>query len=140
MVIFIILTFALSSIAFFVTGFTGAATQQEEFKPLDSYVVEGQLDGAAEDVYMRNGFTIVRYYYSGSPEPYIDQLPQSFQTNFGRVQLIVEKMGGSENKVEILNTNGYESLADVSRQALSAKLCELLLFTPLECSFANLTK
>ncbi len=139
MILFIILTFSLSSVAFFVTGFTGFSTQEKEFKPLESYVVEGQLDENTENVYVRNGFTIVRYYYTGKPDFYIEQLPQNFRTNFGRVQIILENIPSAENKIDIISTNVYDTLTDLSQEAVFGKLCGALMFTPVECGLANVT-
>ena len=138
MVIFIILTFGLSSIAFVVVNFTGNK-QDEQLKPLASYVVSGRVDERLENAYLRAGFTIVRHYYTQAPDLYVKQLPQLFQTNSGQTQIIVEEIQGSEDKLEIVNTNTLETLTDLSQPAIFAKLCDTLLFTPVECGLANLT-
>ena len=140
MVAFIVGTFVLSSIAFVTTGlFAGSDSQQnEEFKPLDTFVVEGELDSSMEYEYLRRGYTTLKF-YSGSPPAFIDQLPDATRTGSGQVQLIVQKIISNEVYAIILGPYGEKKLDSLDENGIFAGLCGSLLVTPIECGLANPT-
>lgn len=139
--IFIILSFALSSVAFVFNLFGGGGLPQEQqFKPLDSFLINGRLDSRTETAYVQAGFTSMRYYYDSDALLYfIDQLPQMTSTNTGQVQLIVQKIPANETYAEIVTLNDAEEVRDVTGQNIVAALCRLLSEKPLECIQLNVS-
>lgn len=139
MVAFIVGTFVLSSIAFVTTGiFASASQQDEEFKPLDTFVVEGALDSGTEYEYLRRGYTTLKF-YSDSPPAFIDQLPDATRTGSGQAQLIVQKISSNETYAVILGPYGEKKTSSLDENGIFAGLCGSLLVTPIECGLANLT-
>lgn len=139
---FIILTFALSSLAYVFTIFTGGGLpQQQEFKPLQSLVVEGHLDQRVESAYVQGRFTSLRFYYSDdSLISFVDQLPYVTRTNTDQQQLIVQKIPANETYASIVTLNGNEEVRNVTRENLIVALCRSLTVKPLECVTLNLTR
>lgn len=138
---FIILTFVMSSIAFVSSIFTGGGLpQQQEFKPLESFVVESKIDTKIENVYLQGGFTSLRFYYSNDKLlSFVEQLPYITRTNTDQQQLIVQKIPANETYVEIVNANADEEIRNVSKENIVTSLCRLLTVTPLECITRNVS-
>lgn len=134
---FIIFTFALSSLAFIATFLTGGGLpQQQEFRPLQSFIVEGPINPQTESRYVQAGFTSMRFYYnSGELLSFVEQLPQTTKTNTGQQQLIVQKIPDNETRVLLIALNGEEEITDVTRDNIVGALCRVLTVTPLECAF-----
>src|SRR3989338_5629545 len=91
----IILIFGMSSIAFVATGLLGGTQNTNQFTPLESPVVEGELDPIYESTYVGNGFTWVKFYYTYATQEFLsfmDSFPQSFATPTGQFQIIVQKI------------------------------------------------
>lgn len=139
-VVFIIFIFFSSSFAFFIIGFGGSAsTQQNQFTPLENFIVDGELDSFTESVYFQNGFTILKFYYSDqSLISYADQLPNLFQTNNGQTQLIVQKIPSEKNEVHISSLNGEETIENPTEPTLFDALCKIVLLMPIECGIQNI--
>ncbi len=137
---FIILTFAMSSLAYVSTIFTGSP--EESFRPLNSFVVEGRLAQETENRYVQAGFTSLRYYYSANYNPlagFADLLPYNTRTNTDQQQLIVQKIPANETYVSIITANAIENIDNVTQQNVMDALCRLLTVTPLECVALNVT-
>ena len=139
--VFIIVTFAMSSLAFVATIFTGGGLPpQQEFKPLESFVVEGPLNPQIEDKYVRAGFTSLKFYYNDdSLLSFVEQLPYLSRTNADQQQLIVQKIPGNETYISIVALNGAEEVRSVSKETIMEAVCRLLTVTPLECVALNAT-
>jgi len=140
--VFIIFIFGMSSLAFVATIFTGGGLpQQQEFKPLESFVVEGPLDARTENRYVQSGFTSLRFYYDNDAFlGFVEQLPAMTATNTGQQQLIVQKILANETYIEIITVNAAEDVRNVTQENILAALCRLLTVTPLECVALNLTR
>src|SRR3989338_6548477 len=136
MVLAIVITFTFSSIAFIVTGITGSATQQE-FKPLASPVVDGEVDPYTESVYIQKGYTFLKFYYTDSVPQYINDLPSAMATTNGETQLIVVRMQSTENFAAISNLNGAVEVRNTTHGNIVDALCKSLMATPVECTFSN---
>lgn len=136
MVTFIIFTFSFSSLAFFFTSSAPA----EEFKPLENFVIDGELDAKTESVYVQNGFTSLKFFYNDTDLiDYVNQLPELTMTNTNQVQLIVQKIPDTETFVSIKNYNNQEELRNITRSGIFLSLCRLLTITPVECGLLNRT-
>ncbi len=137
MVAFIILTFSFSSLAFFFQP----ADETGKINTLESFVVEGRLDERTESVYVQNGFTSMKFFYSDSALlEYVSQLPEITSTNLGQMQLIAQKIPDNETYATITSNSGSEEIRNVTREALLSSLCRLLTITPLECGLGNVNK
>lgn len=133
MVLAIVLTFTLSSVAFVVTGITGSASNQQ-FEPLQGFVIDGDIDTSVESQYIQNGFTFLKYYYSSGVPDYVNGLPDSFATNTGQVQLFVVKIKGGEDFVTISSLNGVREIRNITQESIVSGLCDTLMVVPVECS------
>lgn len=129
----IVLTFTLSSIAFVVTGLTGSAAERE-FKPLQGYVFDGEIDPYTESVYVQNGFTFLKYYYVSQAPDYLNDMPDSFSTSAGQVQMFVVRIKGAEDYATVSNINGLKDIRNISLQNIAEELCDALVVLPPECS------
>ncbi len=141
--IFILITFTLSSIAFVVVNIAGGQQQQEQLKPLESFVIEGDIDPRLESAYLSNGFTFLKYYYKEKDdalEQYINLLPDLTITNFNQKQLYVQKIQGNSNRINIRGPYGDKILtsANMTESNIFQTLCNTLLFAPPECAL-NIT-
>ncbi len=129
--------FFMSSIAYV---FTSAITPPEETNELKEFVIEGELDPAIENEYLRVGFTIMKVY---NPDPgiisYVDNLPDYLRTNDNQIQLIVEKIPGNETYAVVTGPYGEEEITNVTRGNIFDSLCNILLITPLECGYEEIT-
>lgn len=137
----IIVIFGLSSIAFVFSGFA-PADQQNNLKPLDKFVVDGEIDPRLEDAYTRAGFTFLKLYYSNETARQIiafaEQAPDSFTTPDGQRQLIVIKLQSSLNYAKINNLNGERDIFNVTTDKITEELCTYLVVQPTECALAAL--
>lgn len=139
MVLFIVLTFSLSSIAYFMIGIV----KEEEFTPLEKFVVDGELKQTVEYEYLRRGFTILKLYYL-QPSQEIDRLPDTFRTNTNEIQLIVEKIKLNETNIDeyvkIIGPNDEEEINNVTMGKIYDSLCKTLFDPPaIECGLINIT-
>lgn len=133
---FIIFSFSFSSLAFFFTS----SAQPEEFKPLENFVIDGELDARTESVYVQNGFTSLKFFYNETDlADYIDQMPEITRTNTGQIQLIVQKIPSKETFLVINNRNNQEELRNVTKSGIFSSLCRLLTIIPVECGLFNRT-
>jgi hypothetical protein len=128
--------FFMSTIAYV---FTIAVTPTEEEEALEEFVIEGELDPAIENEYLRVGFTIMKLY---NPDQgiisYADSLPNYLKTNNNQIQLIVEKIPSNETYAVITGPYGEEELTNVTSSNIFNTLCEILLVTPLECGYEEI--
>lgn len=137
----IILIFGLSSIAFVFSGFAPAG-QQNDLKPLDKFVVDGEIDPRLEDAYTRAGFTFLKLYYSNETPlqviSFAEQAPDSFTTPNGQRQLIVIKLASPLNYASISNLNGNRDIFNLTTAIITEELCTYLVVQPTECALAAL--
>ena len=141
--IFVVITFFGSSIAFVVVNLGGVPQQQEKLEPLKSFVIEGDIDPRLEQAYLSNGFTFLKYYYAEKDavlEQYIDALPDLTITNFNQKQLYVQKISSNNNRIIIRGPSGEALLTsgNITEIAIYQTLCSTLLFAPPECAL-NIT-
>ncbi len=138
-VVFIVLTFGMSTLAYIITSFTGGVPAQTEFKPLENFVVDGAINDVTENAYVQAGFTSMRFYYNTDALlSFIEQLPYMTRTNTDQQQLIVQKIPANETYVSIITANDAEEIRNVSRERIFTKLCEILTVTPLDCIALNI--
>ncbi|MFH0832132.1 MAG: hypothetical protein V1900_00195 [Candidatus Aenigmatarchaeota archaeon] len=136
MVLFIVFIFSASTIAYVMTGTDKGS---EQLKPLDKFVVDGELNQNQEYLQLSMGFTILKL-YSQSDFFEADQLPDIFKTNNGQVQLIVEKINANETHVKITGPNNEEEFANVTKEKIYNALCRTLYDPPaVECGLINIT-
>ncbi len=138
----IVVIFGMSSIAF-VFGFLGGTPQQDEIKPLEKFVFEGQVDPRVEDAYYRGGFTWMRFYYVDKNEVLyssIDQFPDLFKAPNGQQQMIIQKLESNESFVYVYSVNGQEELTAPTEDQIIESVCRVLVLPPPDCAFLNQTK
>ncbi len=127
--------FLSSSIAFIVnSAFT--QPQQQIQQPLTSFVIDGDIDPAVENIYVQNGFTFLKYYYNSqdiNTTIFIESLPQATTTNDNQIQLYVVKIPAEKEQIQISNFYGSEYLENITRDGIRKALCEKLVSTPAEC-------
>ncbi|MDI6721626.1 MAG: hypothetical protein QMD85_04500 [Candidatus Aenigmarchaeota archaeon] len=136
-VIFIMLIFGMSSIAFVFLNISGTGNTNAETKQLASPVIDEELDPQTESLYLQNGITFLRYYYTDKDElfDYVSGLPNTLTTANGQVQLVVERIDGSERKVSISSLyGGNGDLDSVTQESIFSSLCNHLISTPPECA------
>ena len=139
----IILTFALSSIAFVFSGVLNPNAQQtQQVKPLTSYVVNGDINSQLEQNYLNAGFTFLKFYYNSTINPnlvaFVEQVPDTFKTNDGQIQMIVQKYPAQENYASIVNINGQNDYYNLTYDGLFQGICTQILATSSECALLNL--
>lgn len=137
--VFIAFIFLMSSIAFVTTLFTGGGiAQQQEFKPLESFVVEGPLDQRTESTYVQGGFTSLKFYYSNDALlGFVEQLPGITATNTGQQQMIVQKIPANETYMSIVSLTASEEIRNLTKPNIVETLCRVLTVKPLECIKLN---
>jgi len=139
--IFIILTFALSTIAFVIVGITGRSNffgnQQQQFKPLEGYVIDGDIDATTEANYVNRGYTFLKFYYNETPPAFIDLLPESLLAE-NQPQLFVIKIKDQRNYARIINFNTYKEITNLTEDNVIDELCNSLIVIPLECGLRNI--
>lgn len=137
----IIFIFALSSIAFVFTGF-GPQETNTDIKPLDSYVVNGDISSQLENAYVQGGFTFLKFYYNNETDPRIvsfaEQAPQLFTTASGQVQLIVLKIESPASYGRLVNINGAIDLPELTADSIYNSLCTSLIAPPPECAIGRI--
>lgn len=138
----IIFIFGMSSIAFVFSGFGGNTNQQNGLKPLDRYVVDGEIDQRLEDAYIQGGFTFLKFYYNSSADSrlvsFVEQAPELFTTSSGQVQLIVLKIASPTTYGRVININVAADIPEINRDTLFDSLCSALLSPPAECVIVRL--
>ena len=142
MALAIILIFGMSSAAFVVSSFGGNLGQQNQLKPLDTYVIDGPIDAQLENAYLQGGVTFLKLYHNDQMDSsvisFANQAPETFLTPSGQVQLIVLKINSTENYVNIVNINGETRVDDLSQDSMFDALCTSLLAPPTECAIRSL--
>lgn len=138
MALSIIFIFGLSSAAFVISGFGGNFGDQDNIKPLDTFMVEGEIDPRLEDAYIRGGFTFLKFYYNESTDrnviSFIEEAPNFFTTPSGQKQLIVIKINSADNYAKIININGENNVNNLTIDGLFDALCGQLVAPPTECT------
>lgn len=142
----IIITFALSSIAFVFGGFFnggGQVTAKTQSKQLDSYVLTGEVDPQTMQSYVDAGYTFMKLYYNSSIDQKIivfaEQAPATFTTPTGQNQLYVQKIEGPTNYVTLVNANGSDDYYNLTQDEIFNALCTRLMAASPECAIQNLT-
>ncbi|MFA4819513.1 MAG: hypothetical protein WC613_00980 [Candidatus Aenigmatarchaeota archaeon] len=142
MALSIILIFALSSIAFVFSGFQTNQNTNTELKPLESFVVDGEINQNLENTYVQNGFTFLKFYYNESTDSdivnMISSVPESFTTPTGQQQVIVIKIISQETYAKILNINGENLVYNITTDKIFDALCLNLMVMPTECTISAL--
>lgn len=138
----IIFVFGLSTIAFVFLGFGGSpSASNQQFKPLDSYIIDEPIGPNIENVYIQSQYTFLRFYYKDKDAlyEYAAQLPDIMALPNGQVQLIVNRLEANETKAEILNLGGNIEITDLTSNGIFDALCQNLLYTPTDCLLLNIT-
>ncbi len=142
MSLFIVIIFGMSSIAFVVSSFSGSSDTQQQTQKLNSYVIDGDIDPAVENTYVNAGFTFLKLYKNENTSsdiiPYVNQAPDTFKTNNGQTQLIVQKIDSGTSYVKILNVNGEHDIFNVTVGNIFDGLCTHLVALPAECALHGL--
>lgn len=142
MAISIILIFALSSIAFVFSGFQSGQNTNTNLKPLENFVVDGEINQNLENTYIQNGFTFLKFYYNESTDTnivnMINNIPESFTTPSGQQQVIVIKIISQETYAKILNINGENDVFNITSDKIFDALCLNLMVMPTECTISAL--
>ena len=142
-VLFIIVIFGMSSIAFFFIGVTSSFGDQEDVQDnsISSPVVEYEISPSVESLYIQNGITFLRYYYT-EPDAiygYVGTLPDTMTTLDGKIQLVVERISGDSRSLSIQSLyGGTEDMEDISAEAIFSALCNHLVSTPPECALKSI--
>ena len=137
MVLFVVLIFGMSTIAYVFTSATGFGTP-DEVSTLDNFIIEGDVDPNVEFEYTQNGYTFLKYYYKEGPLlSYVESLPSLFTTNTGQTQLFVVKIPAETESITISNLNGVQEVEDLSATAVFVLLCEYIIVTPAECMLSQ---
>ncbi|MFH0948873.1 MAG: hypothetical protein V1802_00110 [Candidatus Aenigmatarchaeota archaeon] len=141
-VLFIVLVFSMSSLAYIISSVTGYGNEnQNKIKPLDEFVIDGEIDKAVEDQYIQNGFTFLKFYYAEADPmfmTYIESLPDMTAISSGQKQLFVQKIESVNNTIVISNMNGENELTNITQSAVFESLCETLVMPPIECGLSKL--
>lgn len=137
--LFIIGTFLLSTIAFVFVGIGGRGQQQEQqkVKPLESYILEGDIDSATEAEYVSRGYTFLKYYHNETVPLFLDGLPSAMMAG-NDMQLFVVKIRDTMNYARIVNAQNDVDLKNLTEENIINELCTRLIMTPLECSLRNI--
>ncbi len=140
MALFIVIIFGMSSIAFVVSSF--GTEEQQQLQLLDTFVVDGDIDPLVEDAYIRAGFTFLKVYQNeetpGEVILFANQAPQTFTTNNGQTQLVVQKLTSETSYVKISNINGETDIFNVTVSNIFDVLCNNLVALPAECALHGL--
>ena len=139
----IILIFALSSVAFVFSSFGGQVQDNSNsIKPLDKYVIDGEIDPRVEAAYVQGGFTFLKLYYDSSTSPeiisFVEQAPPTFTTPSGQVQIVSQKINSNASYVKIININGEQNVFNLTNEKLIESLCITLVVQPTECAINSL--
>ncbi len=139
MVLFIICIFTMSSIAYVMTGFS---PQQEGLKFPESFIIDYELNPFVENELLARGFTIFKINYTVMDpmlEGYIDNLPETYTTSYGNIQVIVQKL--LSNQTSLVVTGPYDEVIvdNITRESILDSLCRTLFYTPPECGLLNIT-
>ena len=130
----------MSSIAFVVVGGFGGA-RQEQLKPLESFVIEGDIDPRLESAYLSRGFTFLKYYYKEKDEAlenYLDALPELTRTNQNQQQLIIQKIPSGSDRIIVRGPGGETSITNATEINIFQTLCSTIAVVPFECAL-NIT-
>jgi len=137
-VLVIVLIFFSSSFAYIATSF-GAGAKDNQFVPLESFIIKGDINQATESAYLENGFTFLKFHYSNdSLIQFAENLPEQLSTNTGQMQLILQEINDSETYFIISNLNGERRIDNPTQNDVLNALCEMLLAFPPECSILNI--
>ncbi|MFC2143467.1 hypothetical protein ACFLQN_03640 [Candidatus Aenigmatarchaeota archaeon] len=141
MVLFVVLIFGMSTIAYVFMSATNFGSQEsEQTELLEEYIIEGDIDPNIESQYVQNGYTFLKYYYNeGTYFNYLESLPTLFQTNTGQMQLFIVKIPDEREFISINNLNGIQEIEELSEMTIFAELCGNLLSVPAECILTNFT-
>jgi hypothetical protein len=138
MALFVLIIMAASSLAYVFSGFE----QKEEVKPLASFVVNGEVSPAVENMYIQNGFTFLRFYYNNETDPllinFMNQVPDTFTTTAGQKQVIVQKLEGNETYMQIKNMNLQTDFFNLTQDVVFRELCNNVVVLPTECALLSL--
>jgi hypothetical protein len=138
-VLVIVLIFFSSSFAYIATSFGAGGQNNNQFVPLESFIIKGEINQATKSAYLENGFTFLKFHYSDdSLIQFAENLPEQLSTNTGQMQLIVQEINDTETYIIISNLNGERRIDNPTQNDVLNALCETLLAFPPECSILNI--
>ncbi len=115
----------------------------ESTKLPESNIINYELNSNQENILIRNGMTILKFYHNSTcancpeQESFLENLMGS--TDFGN-QLFLEKILSTDKKLPkltIISYYGGETLVNATDDEILDTLCELLISPPLECTLRN---
>jgi hypothetical protein len=137
--LFIVFIFGMSSIAFVVSFFgSGVGAQQNnDIEPLQTFVIDGEVEQRLEDAYVQGGFTWMKFYYTDTDGLYqiTNQLPEVLKAPNGQTQLVVQRFQDTENRVFVYSAIGQDEINDPTENELLVKICSVLTVPPADCAF-----
>lgn len=138
-VLFILLIFGMSTLAFVFLSIVGQTTPQEE--SIESPVVERELSPYLESLYIQAGVTFLRYYYTEKDDiyEYVGTLPGTLTAIDGSTQLVVERIQTDNRRLEIQSLYDNEDIDTLATEEIFLALCRHLISTPPECILQNST-
>ena len=92
--------------------------------------------------YISAGITIISLYYNPINEKknkeiidFVKTLPEKYTTPLGEIQIIVEELQSSEEKIIITSYKGERTLSfeEATKENIIKNLCEILTYSSLEC-------
>jgi len=138
-VVFILAIFGMSSIAFVFLSITGQVNSVPQ-ETIESPVLDREVSPNIESVYIQNGVTFLKYYYTEKDDiyDYVGTLPNTLTTLDGGVQLVVERIQSDSRRMEIQSLYDSGEVESMTSQDIFGALCSHLVSTPPECLFASI--
>ncbi|MHA1873831.1 MAG: hypothetical protein ACTSVB_06940 [Candidatus Heimdallarchaeaceae archaeon] len=136
MVLFIVIIFSMSSIAYIINNFTNQKTN--EF----SFIMDKELEPQTEYELIQNGFTSLKFFYSNDTDKsiidYVNSLQERFKTNDGYIQIILQKIKSNSTYIIVSSLNGEKVIENLTQENIFSSLCDIVIVTPVECLISNL--
>ncbi len=136
MVLFIVIIFSMSSIAYIINNFTNQKTN--EF----SFIMDKELEPQTEYELIQNGFTSLKFFYSNDTDKsiidYVNSLQERFKTNDGYIQIILQKIKSNSTYIIVSSLNGEKVIENLTQENVFSSLCDIVIVTPVECLISNL--
>ena len=139
-VVFILLIFGMSTLAFVFLSIVGqTAIPQEE--TIESPVVEKELSPYLESLYIQGGVTFLKYYYTEKDEiyGYVGTLPGTLTAIDGSTQIVVERIQDSSRRLTIQSLYDNQDIDILTTKEIFLALCNHLVSTPPECALNSIS-
>ena len=138
-VLFIILIFGMSSIAYVINSVQN--TEQQSIP--SSLILDRELTPQEEAQFIQNGFTSFKFYYTNSTSQdlinYVNSLQETFKTDQGQVQVILQHISSDKTQIYLVSNRDEETIDNLTQQNIFASLCKTVTIAPFECMLKNLT-